>query len=397
MPKIASLVPRPFAFRTAGSIVFGRGARNGVGEAAARFGLRVLLITGARSLAASGELDCARERLAFAGLAVETWPVAGEPDVDAIDRGAMIAKECGAQAVVAMGGGSVIDAAKAVAAVTTNGGSAIDYLEDLPGGGGRAIREAPLPLVAVPTTAGTGSEVTRNAVLRVPQAALKRSMRDDRMLPCVAIVDPDLVATAPSHVAVAAGLDALTHLIEAYVSLAAQPTTDLLALDGARRATAALRGLARGQGAGAWDELALASLWGGMALANAGLGAVHGLAAPLGGRCAVPHGAACAALLSPTIRANVAALLVRDRDGPALARYRALAAALTGSDNPMRLAEDMGALRRSLGAKALGAFGARATDVSAIVAGARGGSMKNNPVVLTDAELEEILRAGMDG
>ncbi|HXN31041.1 MAG TPA: iron-containing alcohol dehydrogenase, partial [Polyangiaceae bacterium] len=246
-----------------------------------------------------------------------------------------------------------------------------------------------------PTTAGTGSEVTRNAVLRVPQAALKRSMRDDRMLPRVAIVDPDLAATAPPHVAVAAALDALTHLIEAYVSLGAQPTTDLLAFEGARRATTALRELADGRDAGTWDELALASLWGGMALANAGLGAVHGLAAPLGGRCAIPHGAACAALLSPAIRANVDALRARGRDAPALARYGALAEALTGSGDPMRLAEDLGALRRRLGGKPLGALGARAGDVSAIVAGARGGSMKNNPVVLTDAELEGILSGAM--
>jgi alcohol dehydrogenase class IV len=387
--------PGSFAFRTAGAIVFGRGARSRVAEAASRLGRRVLLVTGARSLAASGELDRTRERLESAGLGVQAWSVVGEPDVDAVDRGAAIAVEWDAQAVVAMGGGSVLDAAKAVAAVATNGGSAMDYLEDLPGAGGKSIRHAPLPVIAVPTTAGTGSEVTRNAVLRVPQASLKRSMRDDRMLPCLAIVDPDLLTTAPADVAVAAALDALTHLIEAYVSLGAQPTTDLLAFDGARRATAALRALAQGQEEGVWDELALSSLWGGIALANAGLGAVHGLAAPLGGRCTIPHGAACAALLSHTIRANVAALRSRDHGGRALARYGELAGALAGSDDPVRLAEDLGTLRRRLGAKGLAAFGARPADVSAIVAGARGGSMKNNPIVLTDAELEGILAAGM--
>jgi alcohol dehydrogenase class IV len=386
---------RAFAFHTAGAIVFGRGARERVAEVAARFGRRVLLVTGGRSLAASGELDRLRERLGSAGLTAETWPVSGEPDVDTVDLGSAIAEEFGAQVVVAIGGGSVLDAAKAVAAVATNHGSAIDYLEDLPGGGGRAIRAQPLPLVAVPTTAGTGSEVTRNAVLRVPQAALKRSMRDDRMMPCVAIVDPDLAASAPREVAMAAALDALTHLIEAYVSLGAQPTTDVLSFDGARRATSALRAVADGHGEEAWDELALASLWGGIVLANAGLGAVHGLAAPLGGRCAIPHGAACAALLAPTIAANVEALRARSREAPALARYGTLAEALTGSDDPMRLVEDLGALRRRLGAKPLGAFGARPADVPAIVAGARGGSMKNNPVMLTDAELEGILSAGM--
>ncbi len=396
MAKGADTQPAPFAFRTAGTVVFGRGTRHRAADAAAGFGRRVLLITGARSLAESGELDRAREGLLSGGLAVEAWSVSGEPDVDAVDRGAAIAREWGAQAIVAIGGGSVLDAAKAIAAVTTNEGAAIDYLEDLPGGGGRPLRKQPLALVAVPTTAGTGSEVTRNAVLRVPQAGLKRSMRDDRMLPRVAIVDPDLAATAPPHVAVAAALDALTHLIEAYVSLGAQPTTDLLAFEGARRATSALRTLAEHRsGAGTWDNLALASLWGGMALANAGLGAVHGLAAPLGGRCSIPHGAACAALLSPTIRANVDALRARGRDAPALARYGALAEALTGSSDPILLAEELDALRRRLGAKPLGAYGARGSDVSIIVAGARGGSMKNNPVVLTDAELEGILGGAM--
>jgi alcohol dehydrogenase class IV len=381
----------PFAFRTAGAILFGRGTRDRVPEAAARFGRRVLLVTGARSLAASGELDRLRERLSSAALTVVTWPVSGEPDVGAVDRGAATARECGAQVVVAIGGGSALDAAKAVAAVATNDGSAIDYLEDLPGGGGRPIRAPPLPLVAVPTTAGTGSEVTRNAVLRVPDAKVKRSMRDDRMLPCVAIVDPDLVATAPADVATAAALDALTHLIEAYVSLGAQPTTDLLAFEGARRAMAALRGLADRRDTGTWDELSLASLWGGMALANAGLGAVHGLAAPLGGRCAIPHGAACAALLAPTIRVNVEALRARSRDAPALARYGALARALVGTDDPMHLAKELDALRRRLGAKPLSAFGAPSADGSAIVAESRGGSMKYNPVSLTDVELERIL------
>ena len=389
--------PRPiaFAFRTAGAVLFGRGARARIAEAAGRFGQRVLLVTGSRSLAASGELERLYERFATAGLSVESWTVAGEPDVELIDRGAAIARDWGAQSVVAVGGGSVLDAGKAVAAVATNAGAAIDYLEDLPGGVGRRLEAQPLPLVAVPTTAGTGSEVTRNAVLRVPKAALKRSLRDDRMIPSVAIVDAELGSSAPPDVAVAAALDALTHLIESYVSLGSQPTTDLLAFEGARRAVVALLAMADGRLDGVWDELALASLWGGMALANAGLGAVHGLAAPLGGRCAIPHGAACAALLEPTIRANARALRDRAADSPGLARYRALASAISGTDDPERLAEDLGRLRRRLGAKPLGAFGAGSSDVSAVVSGARGGSMKNNPIVLTDAELEGILGAAM--
>ena len=385
----------PFAFRTAGAIAFGRGSRGRIVESAARFGSRVLLVTGSRSLQASGELEALRGRFTAAGAAVEVFPVAGEPDVDLVDRGASLAKQSSSQVVVAAGGGSALDAAKAIAVVATNLGSAIDYLEDLPGAGGRAIASEPLPVIAVPTTAGTGSEVTRNAVLRVAHAGLKRSMRDDRMLPRLAIVDPDLAERAPPDVAVPAALDALTHLIEAYVSLGAHPTTDLIALDGAGRAVSALRALCDGPSTQAWDELCLASLWGGMALANAGLGAVHGLAAPLGGRCAVPHGAACAALLAPTIRTNLEALRQRGGNPAALPRYRALARIISGSEDPDRLITDLAALRRRLGAKALSAYGARVDDVAGIVAGARGGSMKYNPIVLTDGELESILGAGL--
>lgn len=391
-----------FAFRTAARVVFGRGSRDALAAEASRFGRRVMLVTGGRSLAAHGELDRLRDRFESAGLQVAPWAVRGEPEVAMIDAGAAIAIAFDAQVVVAVGGGSVIDAGKAIAAVATNGGRAIEYLEDLPAGGGRGIATAPLPFVAAPTTAGTGSEVTRNAVLRVADLGLKRSMRDDRMLAAVAIVDPDLAASAPPEVAVPAGLDALTHLIEAYVSRGAQPTTDLLALAGARRAMAALGalGLDRARAPAAvtaepWDELALASLWGGMALANAGLGAVHGLAAPAGGSWSAPHGAVCGALLAPTIRANVEALRSRDADSPALARYADLSRALVGEADPLRLVAAVDALRRRLGSKPLLHYGARAEDITRVVAASRGGSMKSNPIALTDAELEAIVRAGM--
>jgi alcohol dehydrogenase class IV len=386
-----------FAFRTASRIVFGRGARNGVAAEAARLGRRVLWVTGARSLAAGGEAEAMRDRFERAGLVVAAYAVGGEPDVATVDRGAAIAVAFEADVVVAVGGGSVLDAAKAIAATATNGGGAVDYLEDLPSGGGRTLEAAPLPLVAVPTTAGTGSEVTRNAVLRVPEASLKRSMRDDRMLPAVAVVDPDLASTAPASVAVPAALDALTHLIEAYVSRGAQPTTDLLALEGARRAAKALEALAATSGgAQAWDDLALASLWGGIALANAGLGAVHGLAAPVGGRGAVPHGVACAALLAPTVRVNLAALRARDPGARAVARYAELAGAM-GAGSPEGLAAYLGGLRRRLGARSLADYGGVGEDLSAVVAASRGGSMKNNPIALTDDELDSILRAGLAG
>jgi alcohol dehydrogenase class IV len=216
----------------------------------------------------------------------------------------------------------------------------------------------------------------------------------------VAIVDPELAEGAPPDVAVPAALDALTHLVEAYVSRGAQPTTDLLALEGARRAVGALNALASNGGPqdpsrakDAWDDLALASLWGGVALANAGLGAVHGLAAPLGGRRSIPHGAACAALLAPTIRANIAAMRARTPGARALARYGDLSAALTGRADAESLAATIDDLRLRLGAKPLAAYGASTSDVSAVVAASRGGSMKNNPVTLTDVELDGVLQA----
>jgi alcohol dehydrogenase class IV len=393
-----------FAFRTAPRVVFGRGARHGTVDAVQAFGRRALLVTGGRSFAASGELGRLLEQFSAAGIEVATFTVTGEPDVTAADRGAAVAIAFDARAVLAVGGGSVLDAGKAIAALATNGGAAIDYLEDVPSGGGRPVEAAPLPVVAVPTTAGTGSEVTRNAVLRVPDLSLKRSMRDDRMIPAVAIVDPELVEGAPTDVAVPAALDALTHLVEAYVSRGAQPTTDLLALEGARRAVAALNALASNGGAehgakdpsrakDAWDDLALASLWGGIALANAGLGAVHGLAAPLGGRRAIPHGAACAALLAPTIRANIAAMRARMPGARALSRYSDLSSALTGRAEAESLATAVDELRLRLGAKPLAAYGASKGDVSAVVAASRGGSMKNNPVTLTDVELDGVLQA----
>jgi alcohol dehydrogenase class IV len=390
------VVTSSFAFRTASRIVFGRGARRGVAAEAARLGRRILWVTGAKSLASDGEAEALEAGFEERGLAVARYVVRGEPEVGAVDSGAAIAVAFEAEAVVAVGGGSVLDAAKAIAAAATNGGAAVDYLEDLPSGGGRAIEAPPLPLVAVPTTAGTGSEVTRNAVLRVPEAGLKRSMRDDRMLPAVAVVDPELAARAPPAVAVAAALDALTHLIESYVSRGAQPTTDLLAMEGMKRATRALEALASKRDGEAWDDLALASLWGGIALANAGLGAVHGLAAPVGGRGAVPHGAACAALLAPTVRVNVAALRARDPKARALARYGELAGAV-GAADPEGLATFLDGLRRRLGAKSLGDYRGVGDDLSAIIGGSRGGSMKNNPIDLTDAELDSILRAALVG
>jgi alcohol dehydrogenase class IV len=371
-----------FQFLTAPEIRFGAGEARKIPDVLARFGKRPFVVTGAKSI----------ERLPVFEVVApyRRWSVSGEPDVATVDEGARRCREAEADVVLGLGGGSVLDAAKAVAALATNGGSALEYLEQV--GTGRTIERPPLPFVAVPTTAGSGSEATKNAVLRVPEAKVKRSLRHDLLLPRVAIVDPGLSAAAPRPVAASAGLDALTHLIEGFVSTGASPMTDALALPGIRLAARGLHGLADGRPEA--ESLALASLWGGIVLANAGLGAVHGLVAPLGGRCAIPHGIGCACLLVETMRANLAALRGRAPSGPALGRYEAAAAALGATTFDAAL-EELASLRRRLDVRPLSAYGVTEGDVTPIVQGSRGGSMKYNPVELSDAELEAIVRAAL--
>jgi alcohol dehydrogenase class IV len=258
-----------------------------------------------------------------------------------------------------------------------------------------------VPLIAVPTTAGSGSEVTKNAVLRVPDHRVKRSIRSDLMVPCVAIIDPTLIASAPRSVAASSGLDALTHLIEAYLSKGAQPMTDALVVPGISMAYRALVALAENRtNAESHDSMALAALWGGIALANAGLGAVHGLVAPLGGLCSVPHGAGCGCLLSATFATNVHALRVRAPNSPALARADHIARIILPESEtdrtPEQAALSLERLRRDLDVPSLAAYGVAEADLAGIIAGSRAGSMRHNPIELTDEELDGILRQSMN-
>jgi alcohol dehydrogenase class IV len=387
-------VMRVFAFRTTAEIYFGRGESDRAPALAARYGRRVFLVTGAASVERSGLLHRLLAGLAEAGAAAVRWRVPAEPDVAMIDEGAALCRSERCDVVLAVGGGSVLDAAKAVAALAVNPGTVSDYLEDVPGVTMRPLAQNPLPLVAVPTTAGTGSEVTRNAVVKVREAGLKRSLRDDRLLPRAAVVDPALLEGAPLPVAAAAGMDAFTHLMEAYLAKNANPMTDALALPGMQRAIPALRRLAAGAaGPADWDALALASLWGGMALANAGLGAVHGLVAPLAGLSEIPHGVGCACLLPATLAANTIALRERAPDSPALAKLATVAGVVTGGTlSPEQAAAELDALRIGLQIPTARTYGLTEAQVPAIVAGARGSSMRGNPVVLTDGELAAILR-----
>jgi alcohol dehydrogenase class IV len=374
----------PFTFVTPPEILFGPDQSARTLEVARRFGSRLFLVTGGRSF----------ETLSVAKLffGLPRFSVSGEPDVAVVDDGVRQCREAGADVVVAVGGGSVMDAAKAVAGVVTNEGSVREYLEQV---GERKLSTAPLPLIAVPTTAGSGSEATKNAVLRVPELKVKRSIRHEQLVPRVAIVDPDLSAAAPRPVAASAGLDAFTHLLEGYVSTGAHPMTDALALPGLRKAGRGLRALAEGKSTSDSQEaMALASLWGGIVLANAGLGAVHGLVAPLGGRCAIPHGIGCACLLVETMKTNLVALRQRAPKSPALERYEKVARRLS-FHSPEEMAEGLAALRRLLGVGSLSSFGVTPDDIPPIVKASRGGSMKYNPVELSDDELEGIVRASL--
>lgn len=386
-----------FTFRTSPEIVFGTGAVRTLPAILSRFGRRGFLVLGATSLERSGTLGRIEEELVAAGIGLVRANVHGEPDVLAVDEVARGCRSAASDFVVAIGGGSVLDTAKAVAALATNEGSVLEYLEGQ-GVAPRPLARTPLPVIALPTTAGSGSEVTRNSVVRIRDARVKRSMRDSALVPRVALVDPELSASAPRAVAASAGLDALTHLIEAYVSLDAQPLTDLVALSGIGVATRALEALALGTATpGSHAQMAKASLWGGLALANAGLGATHGLVAPLGGRYDVPHGAGCGCLLAATVRVNALALRQRAPGSPALARYGEIARAITpgGGSDILAAADALDRLRSSLGIGTLASYGVDGHDLAPIILQSRSGSMRSNPIDLTDAELEAILRASL--
>jgi len=377
---------RPFEFATAGRILVGHGRAAELPEVLAGLGSRVLVCTGA---------DPARHAglLAGLGLPAAQFSVGGEPTVDLTRAGAAAAREHGADVVAAIGGGSVIDTGKAVAMLLGNGGDPLDYLEVV--GSGRKITKPSAPFVAVPTTAGTGAEVTANAVLAAPAHGLKASLRSPLMIPAVALVDPELTVSCPPPVTAASGMDALTQCLEPYVSVRATPLTDGVAREGLRRAAAGLRGaFADGTDLAARTDMAMCSLLGGMALANAKLGAVHGLAGVIGGTAAVPHGVACAALLAPVIEANVRALRSAPDGQPALDRYTEIAGILTG--NPAAAVEDGFAwIRDTVGLleiPRLAAFGLSLQDVDDVVAkAAASSSMQGNPVALSDDDLRTIL------
>jgi alcohol dehydrogenase class IV len=375
-----------FDFATAGRILAGTGRAAELPEVLGELGSRVLVCTGASPGRHAG-------LLAGLGLPARVFPVAGEPTIGLARAGAAAAREHRADVIAAIGGGSVIDTGKAVAMLAGNGGDPLDYLEII--GSGRAITQPSAPCVAVPTTAGTGAEVTANAVLAAPEHGLKASLRSPLMIPRVALVDPELTLSCPAPVTAASGLDALTQCLEPFVSVRANPLTDGLAREGLRRAAAGLRAAyADGTDLAARTDMSLCSLLGGMALANAKLGAVHGLAGVIGGTADIPHGAACGALLPAVIEANVAALWSTPDGGRALQRYAEAAQLLTG-DPAASIEDGLAWIRETitlLALPGLGAFGIQprhADDIAATAAASS--SMQGNPVFLPHGDLRAIL------
>jgi alcohol dehydrogenase class IV len=382
-----------FEFATATRIVLGSGTLAELATLAPTFGRHALVVTG-RDPARAGRL---LELLAQARLAVTVQPIAREPTTDDIAQAVAAARAAGCDCVIGFGGGSALDAAKAIAGLLTNDGEPLDYLEVI--GRARPLARPGAPCIAIPTTAGTGSEVTRNSVLASPAHRVKVSLRSPHLLPRLALVDPELTYDLPPAVTASTGLDALTQLIEPYVCNRANPLTDGLCTEGIRRAARSLRvAVEQGRDPAAREDMAVASLFGGLALANAGLGAVHGYAAPIGGMFAAPHGAVCATLLPHVTAANLAALRARARASDALRRYDEVARLLTG--RPAATADDavpwLHELVGALKIPPLSAYGIGSADFPAIVAAAgNASSMKANPIALTPGELTAILERAL--
>jgi alcohol dehydrogenase class IV len=379
-----------FEFATTARVVFGPGRSADLPALVNGWGERVVVVTGSRP-------DRHRALIEALPMAVAVVPVGGEPTVDMARAATQTAREHDADVVISIGGGSVIDLGKAVAMLLGNGGDPMDYLEVI--GRGQPIGRPSRPFAAVPTTAGTGAEVTMNAVLASPEDGRKASVRARSMLPALALVDPLLTVDCPPAVTAASGLDALTQCLEPLVSRNATPITDALAAEGLRHAAAGLlAAYADGSDVAARTEMALCSLFGGMSLANAKLGAVHGFAGVIGGLVPIAHGAICAALLAPVTEANVRALRERASNSPALQGYRRAAVQLTG--RPDATVEDgvawIAQTVRQLRIGGLAAAGLDPASADDVVASTRNSSStKGNPIDLTDDELRHALESAM--
>ena len=379
-----------FNFTPAHRILFGAGEVSNVGAIASEFGRRPLLVRGG----GQASLHRVTNPLSQAGFDWGEVEVRGEPSIDSVQQAVEVARREVCDLVIAYGGGSVLDTGKAAAALLTNPGDLLDYVEVV--GKNLPLKFPSAAMIAIPTTAGTGSEVTRNAVMSVPEYQVKVSLRSPLMLPKVALVDPELTYTLPPGITASTGMDALTQVLEPFVSNRANAMTDLFCREGLARAGRSLcRAAEDGNDPSAREDMAWTSLLGGLALANAGLGAVHGFAAPIGGMFDAPHGAVCACLLPSVVRMNLHALAQREPDHPALERYDEIGRLLTGNPSADRshAVEWLDQTIKKLKINRLREYGIQPDQFDSIIEKAlRSSSMKGNPVQLTDDELKAVLR-----
>lgn len=380
-----------FDFVTAAKIVFGAGTLKELGTLVAPLGKRVLLVTFKNPERALPAVELLKAQ----NIEVTVFPTDGEPTIQMARDGVRIATEAGCDVVIGFGGGSTMDTAKAIAALMTNPGDPLDYLEVI--GRGQPIKIPSLPFIAIPTTAGTGSEVTSNAVLASPEHQVKVSLRSPLMLARIALVDSTLTHTSPPKVTAQSGLDALTQVIEPYTSNKANPLTDAICKEAIQRSAGALqRAYEHPDDAAAREDMSFVSLSGGLALANAKLGAVHGFAGVFGGMFDAPHGGICARLLPFVMDMNVRALRQRQPEADFLRRYELVAQLLTGDQRAT--AEDgvkwVYRLTQTLNIPGLATYGMSDNDLSTIIEKSAGASsMQGNPIKLTSDEMRAILTA----
>lgn len=379
-----------FEFATASRVIFGPRTVSEALPAARVFGRRVLVVID--SLDRSAHF---LEQLRSEGMLPFPCPTSGEPTISSVLNGLQMARDTKCSLIIGMGGGSSLDTGKAIAALLTNPGDIYDYLEVI--GEGRVFDRPSAAYIAIPTTAGTGSEVTRNAVITVPEKRVKVSLRSPFMLPKIAVVDPELTYSLPAPVTASTGMDALTQLIEPFVCSSPTPLTDAICRDGIRLVARSLhKAFINGEDTAAREEMALASLFGGMALANARLGAVHGMANPIGGTSHAPHGIICAKLLPLVVETNLYALRSRQPDSPAIERYTEVARLLIG--NRTANAEDgvvwLQQLCQALDIRPLAEFGLKPEDYPGLVKQTqKANSMKGNPIALQDGEILHLLES----
>ena len=378
-------------------IIFARQSIQQVPALCASYGSRVLLVSGARSFVNSASYTELMASARQQSLTVEVCHIPGEPSPQLVDQLVRDYSDFNADVVLGIGGGSALDAAKAIAGLLRLQHSVMDYLEGV--GPELPYKGPAVPFIAVPTTAGTGSEATKNAVLSVQgKDGFKKSFRDDRLVAEYAVIDPELLATCPAEVIAANGMDALTQLIEAYVSTRASEMTDALALSGVGALRDSLTALyADASDTQAQQKMAYASLMSGICLAQTGLGSVHGLASPLGAFFPIPHGVVCGTLLAEATQMNIELMLAREPLNPALDKYATLGCVLLDSQYSNKhqareqLCRQLSEWTVQMQLPRLASFGVSENDLGRIVANSRGSSMKTNPIVMSDHEIRQLL------